>query len=98
MCCFLLHAGATDGAEIARRNGIEGMAEVRVLIDKHGKVSEIRDDAGGNLMLNEAVRDAIRRTAFTPAIRHSSSVDMWIVIPVLFSLSNQTPVAAGGGE
>ncbi len=73
--------------EIARRNGIEGTVIVRALVDKYGRVADTRIDRSDNKALEDAARDAVSKTPFTPAEQNKQPVAVWIQIPVVFALN-----------
>lgn len=72
--------------EIARRNGIQGVVVLRALVDRRGNVVRTIVDRSDNRVLEEAARDAVVRTRFTPAIQNKTPVAMWIQVPVSFRI------------
>lgn len=74
--------------EIARRNGIEGVVVLRALVDRRGNVVRTIVDRSDNRVLEEAARDAVIKTRFTPAIQNKAPVAMWIQVPVSFQIAN----------
>ena len=73
--------------EIAQEAGIEGVVVVQAFIDQKGRVKETLILKGvPNTGLDEAAKEAIRKTRFRPAKQRERSVGVWISIPVNFRL------------
>ncbi len=72
--------------EIARRAGIEGKVLIRVLVDKNGKPQKARVEYTDNDVLNDAAKDAVMSSVFTPAIQNDRPIMCWVTIPVTFRL------------
>lgn len=72
--------------EMARAAQAEGVVFVRVLVGKDGKVKDafVRQ---GITMLNEAAIDAAKRAVFKPALSQHHPVEVWVEIPLRFSLN-----------
>lgn len=70
----------------ARDRGIQGVVEVRCLINKYGKVTDAIIARSDNPLLNDAAVEAVRNTPFLPAIRNRMPVFMWVTIPIRFAL------------
>lgn len=72
--------------EMARAAQAEGVVFVRVLVGKDGKVKDafVRQ---GITMLNEAAVDAAKRAVFKPALSQHHPVEVWVEIPLRFSLN-----------
>lgn len=77
--------------EIARRNGLEGNVVLRVLIDQSGRVVNVVVDESSHRVFDSVAINAVRKTAFTPAIQHGRPVAVWIQIPVIFRLNDGIP-------
>lgn len=73
--------------EDARRNGIEGMVILRVLVGKDGDVKKTMIEKGDPLFDAAAVK-AVKALKFNPAMRDKRAVAAWIMLPIRFSLSN----------
>jgi TonB family protein len=70
----------------ARRLGIEGRVNVRVLVGKNGiPKSYIVESADSPLLIAEAVRLVMNAT-FTPATQNGQIIDCWVSIPIIFKL------------
>ena len=73
---------------LARMSGVEGTVWVMVLIDKNGKVRDVRilKDSGTNAGLEEAAIEAAKASEFTPAISNKQPVAVWLRYPYHFTL------------
>lgn len=71
--------------DIAQQANVEGTVVLRALVERDGRVGEIRVERSVPL-LDEAARTAIARWTFTPARTHGVAVRAWVLIPVRFSL------------
>lgn len=73
--------------ETARRAGAEGTTLLRVRVLADGAVGEVRvERSAGHPALDAAARRAVQRWRFEPARRHGRPVEIWILLPVRFSL------------
>jgi TonB family protein len=72
--------------EIARRNGIEGQVLVAALVGKDGRIVKTQVISSDNKLLNDAAVAAVRETVCTPAIQNGNPVQLWMRIPIKFSL------------
>lgn len=72
--------------EMARKAGVEGVVVLHVLIDKAGKVRDIRVIKGIGAGLDEAAVEATRQSTWTPAIQNHKPVAVWVSCPVRFKL------------
>ncbi|MBI4551250.1 MAG: energy transducer TonB [Candidatus Latescibacteria bacterium] len=72
--------------EMARRAGVEGMVILHVLIDKSGKVRDVRVIKGIGAGLDEAAVEAVRQWIYTPAIQNHKPVAVWVSQPMRFKL------------
>lgn len=72
--------------ELARSAQAEGVVFVRVLVGKDGKVKDafVRQ---GITMLNDAAIDAAKKAVFKPALSQHHPVEVWVEIPLRFSLN-----------
>ncbi len=72
---------------VARRRGYEGTVVVKALVGTDGLVDEVRlDESSGHEALDGAALKTVRRWAFEPALRGDETVEMWVRIPLRFSL------------
>ena len=70
----------------ARREGIQGVVTLRVLVDETGspsRLSVIRGLPGG---LNDSAIEAGRKIKFKPAMKDGKPVSYWMVLQMTFSL------------
>ncbi len=73
--------------EDARKNGIEGMVWVKVLIDKKGLVKRaVVIKRKGTESFEDVTLNAARQWEFKPAVAGKETVDVWVVIPFAFKL------------
>jgi protein TonB len=73
----------------ARRAGIEGFVETRLLLDEKGAVEEVQIVKWeGHSAFVEAVRSSLARWTFTPAIRSGRPIRIWKPYVVRFKLEN----------
>lgn len=71
--------------EIVRDAGIDGTVSVQVLVGKDGKVKKAVAVEGPEVLHSSAI--ACARTAiFKPAIQGTSPVEVWVVVPITYSL------------
>ena len=72
---------------VARKRGYEGIVIVRALVGIDGLVNEVRlDESSGHETLDIAALKTVQRWAFEPAVRGTEKVEMWVKIPLRFSL------------
>jgi TonB family protein len=70
----------------ARRLGIEGKVNVRVLVGKTGiPKNYLVESTDSPLLIAEAVRVVMNAT-FSPAIQNNQPIDCWVSIPIIFKL------------
>lgn len=72
--------------EMARKAGVEGTVILFVLIDKEGKVRDIKVRKGIGGGLDESAVAAVRATPWTPAIQNNRPVSVWVSVPIRFKL------------
>lgn len=72
--------------DIARRAGIEGTVNIRVLVDKKGNPKKYIIESTDSDLLNKAAADAVMSSRFTPAIQGNTPLDCWISIPINFRM------------
>jgi len=67
--------------QIARLSGLTGKVKVQVLVDRNGKVRDVKiyKDSGTNAGLEEAAIEAAKATEFTPAISNNQPIAVWII-------------------
>ncbi len=72
--------------DIARRAGIEGTVNIRVLVDKKGNPKKYIIESTDSDLLNKAASEAVMSSRFTPAIQGNTPLDCWISIPINFRM------------
>ncbi len=79
--------------ELAKRAGLEGVVWVQVLVDKTGKVRDVKigKASGANAGFEQAAIDAAWKCKFSPAIQNGRPIAVWASFPFRFTLK-----AAGG--
>lgn len=71
----------------ARRRGYEGTTVLEVLVDRKGRVGELRVfTSSGYPILDRAAKVTVRKWLFEPAKRGVEKVEMWVRIPIRFKL------------
>jgi protein TonB len=67
--------------------GIEGTVLVHVLVDRNGRVAEVRANRDRTVpILEGAALEAARRWVFRPALSNGHAVAVWVTIPFEFRL------------
>ena len=72
--------------ELVRQAGIDGTVLVQVLVGKDGKVKQAVAVEGPDVLRAEAVRSA-KTAVFKPALQGTSPVEVWVQVPIVFSLN-----------
>ncbi|MCF8080788.1 MAG: energy transducer TonB [Desulfobacterales bacterium] len=76
-----------DYPRLARRRGYQGTVVLDVLVDKTGRVKEVKvEESSGHGSLDRAAKQAVKRWRFTPGRRGDDPMDMWVKVPVRFEL------------
>jgi protein TonB len=72
---------------LARRRGYQGTVLLDVLVDKTGRVKELRvEESSGHGSLDRAAKRAVKGWRFSPGRRGDDPVDMWVKVPVRYEL------------
>jgi len=72
----------------ARREGWEGTVLLRVLVDPEGKSKWVEiSRSSGYAALDGAAVEAVKRWRFHPARQAKGRVESWVMIPIVFRLS-----------
>lgn len=70
-----------------RKRNIEGQLQLKVLIDKEGKVAEIFVDiSSGYQGFDQAALESVSHWVFHPAIYNGMEKESWVLIPVIFKI------------
>lgn len=72
--------------EVAKKAGIEGTVQVSIWISKTGKPTKVVIRDSPSTTLNNAAKEAIMQTTFSPGIQNNQPVGSWLTIPVVFRL------------
>jgi protein TonB len=76
--------------ELARHRGYEGLVLLEVLVDRQGKVAEMRVAvSSGYPILDQAALQAVKKVPFNPARKGTETVEDWVKIPIRFQLKEQ---------
>ncbi|MBE9521210.1 MAG: energy transducer TonB [Proteobacteria bacterium] len=71
----------------ARKRGYEGTVVLQVLVNRQGRVDELRvDSTSGHAMLDRAAQGAVERWLFEPGRQGNKKMAMWVKVPVTFKL------------
>ncbi len=73
--------------DMARMAGIEGVVTVEVRVGKNGRVTKTRVK-GGPVPLHAAATAAAMTAVFQPATTDGRPVEVWVAIPIKFTLHN----------
>jgi protein TonB len=74
---------------MARDNGIEGTVYLKFVVDKNGKVSDVKVQRGiGAGCDEEAVRVVSTMPNWTPGRQNGAAVNVYFTLPVKFDLSD----------
>jgi protein TonB len=72
---------------IARRKGYQGTVLIDVLVNREGRVKDIRLlESSGHSILDRAALGSVRTWIFAPAMKGEEKVEMWVKVPVRFQL------------
>ena len=74
----------------AIRRGHEGTVVLEVLVNREGRVDELRlHQSSGYSVLDKAAMDSVKGWVFEPATIGEEKRDMWVKVPVRFQLRSQ---------
>ncbi len=72
---------------IARRRGFQGTVVLEVLVDRNGRVGDLRVfNSSGYKALDIAAVKSVSEWIFRPAIKGNENIEMWVRVPVCFQL------------
>jgi protein TonB len=72
---------------VARRRGYEGTVVVEVLVNKEGRVQNLRlFQSSGYAVLDRAATTAIKTWLFEPGKAGDEKIEMWVKVPLRFQL------------
>jgi protein TonB len=71
----------------ARKRGQEGTVFLQVLVDKEGRVDELKiETSSGFSLLDRAALTAVKKWSFEPGRQGKKIIPMWVRVPVTFKL------------
>ena len=71
----------------ARKRGYQGTVILEVLVDREGRVADLRLSAScGYSVLDQAALAGVKTWLFEPGTRGGENVEMWVKVPVRFRL------------
>lgn len=72
--------------ELARTSGVTGVVFVMMLVDKSGKVRDVKiAKSSGNPLLDDSAVEAVRTWLFKPAIQNKQPINCWTTVRIEFS-------------
>jgi protein TonB len=74
--------------EAARRARIQGPVILELIVDKQGKVRDVRVLRGLPLGCTESAVEAVRRWKYSPSLLNGRPVEVYVILTVHFRMSN----------
>jgi len=72
---------------VARARGYQGNVVLEVLVDREGKVSDLRVfNSSGYSILDKAAKETVKNWLFEPGLVGNEKIEMWVRIPIRFEL------------
>jgi protein TonB len=72
---------------LARKRGQEGTVILQVLINREGRVDDLKiENTSGFVLLDRAAKSSVRKWSFEPGRRGEERIPMWVRVPVTFKL------------
>jgi len=76
-----------DYPRLARKRGYQGTVVLDVLVDKNGRVSDLKLATSSNYsILDKKAMASVKKWLFEPGSRGNNKVDMWVKVPIRFEL------------
>ncbi|MBT8351431.1 MAG: energy transducer TonB [Deltaproteobacteria bacterium] len=73
---------------IARKRGHQGEVILEVLVDKHGKVIDLKVfSSSGYSILDKTAMASVKKWLFQPGMKGLDKIDMWVRVPIRFKLN-----------
>ncbi len=73
---------------IARKRGYQGNVVLEVLINKQGKVIDLKVfSSSGYSILDKTAIASVKKWLFQPGMRGSDKIEMWVRVPIRFKLN-----------
>jgi protein TonB len=74
---------------LARKRGQEGTVILQVLVNKEGRVDDLKIDVSSNFtLLDRAAVAAVKKWSFEPGRRGEERMPMWVRVPVTYKLED----------
>ncbi|MBW1706030.1 MAG: energy transducer TonB [Deltaproteobacteria bacterium] len=74
--------------KIARKRGYQGTVVIEVLVDRDGRVGDLRvSESSGYSILDRAAMASVKGWVFEPGMKGDQKVDMWVKVPIRFQLN-----------
>ncbi len=71
----------------ARTRGYQGTVVLEVLVDRQGKVNDIRIlSSSGHTILDSSALNSVKNWSFEPGRKGQEHIEMWVRVPVRFKL------------
>ena len=71
----------------ARRSGIEGRVNLKVVITREGRPAQVQvHESSGSSALDNAAVEAVRNWQFVPARRGQEPIESSVIVPIVFKL------------
>ena len=72
---------------IARRRGLQGNVILEVMVDRNGRVIDLKVfKSSGHKVLDRAAEESVREWIFKPAVRGNEKIEIWVRVPICFQL------------
>ena len=72
---------------VARRRNYQGTVLLDVLVDRQGRVADIKvAESCGYAVLDRSARKSVRQWRFEPGRRFGKPVEMWVQVPIKYEL------------
>ena len=72
---------------LARKRGQEGTTILQVLVNKEGRVADLKIAVSSNFsLLDRAAMKAVRKWSFEPGRKGQERISMWVKVPLTFKL------------
>lgn len=72
---------------LARKRGLEGTVILQVLVNREGRVNDLKIDVSSNSsLLDRAAVKAVRKWSFEPGKKGEERISMWVKVPITFKL------------
>jgi TonB family protein len=85
---LLVHKVDPSYPSKARKKGIQGTVSIRAVIDKEGRISDLRSVSGPE-ELTEAATKAVKQWRYKPYVLNGTAVEVDTLIRVNFTLENR---------